>query len=158
MDRNVYWMSTQKDEINWKKTLPLPNVTMARYASLRQLQTLPTAHVALSASSKPGHGPGGSNMTSQVTITNDSATATVSFFLRADVRRGNAAGKPIAGDNEVLPVFWSSNDITLWPGESQTLTASYRRSALHGAVPVISVSGWNVPAADIPAPVAIGRR
>jgi exo-1,4-beta-D-glucosaminidase len=64
----------------------------------------------------------------------------------------------MAGDNEVLPVFWSSNDVTLWPGESQTLTASYRRSALHGAVPVISVSGWNVPAADIAAPIAIGRR
>jgi exo-1,4-beta-D-glucosaminidase len=158
VDRNVYWMSTQKDQINWKKTLPLPNVTMTRYASLRQLQTLPTAHVALSASSKPGHGPDGSNMTSQVTITNDSPTSTVSFFLRADVRRGNGAGKQMAGDNEVLPVFWSSNDVTLWPGESQTLTASYRRSALHGAVPVISVSGWNVPAADIAAPIAIGRR
>ncbi len=97
-------------------------------------------------------------MTSQVTITNDSPTSTVSFFLRADVRRGNGTGKPVAGDNEVLPVFWSSNDVTLWPGESETLTASYRRSALHGAVPVISVSGWNVPAADIAAPIAMGRQ
>jgi exo-1,4-beta-D-glucosaminidase len=97
-------------------------------------------------------------MTSQVTITNDSPTSTVSFFLRADVRRGTATGKPQPGDNEVLPVFWDTNDVTLWPGESQTLTASYRRSALHGAAPVISVSGWNVPTTDIAAPVAIGRR
>ncbi len=158
VDRNVYWMPTQKDEINWKKTLPLPNVTMTRYASLRQLQSLPAAHVSLSAASKPGHGPGGSNMTSEVTITNDSPTSTVSFFLRADVRRGNAAGTPMAGDNEVLPVFWDTNDVTLWPGESETLTASYRSSALHHAVPVISVSGWNVPTTDIAAPIALGRK
>ncbi|HTU28748.1 MAG TPA: hypothetical protein VMF07_05160, partial [Solirubrobacteraceae bacterium] len=157
VDRNVYWMSTQKDEVNWKKTIGLPQATMTRYASMRQLQTLPKADVTLSASSKPARGPDGSNMTSQVTITNDSPASTVSFFLRADVRRGSGTGKPMPGDNEVLPVFWSSNDITLWPGESQTLTASYRRAALHGAVPVISVSGWNVPAADIAAPIAIGR-
>jgi Exo-beta-D-glucosaminidase Ig-fold domain len=24
-------------------------------------------------------------------------------------------------ETQVLPVFWSDNDITLWPGESQTL-------------------------------------
>jgi exo-1,4-beta-D-glucosaminidase len=59
---------------------------------------------------------------------------------------------PAPGDNQVLPVFWSDNDITLWPGESQTLRATYRRSALHGASPVVSVFGWNVPAVDVPAP------
>ena len=75
----------------------------------------------------------------------------MAFFLRADVRRGNAAGVPDAGDNEVLPVYWSANDITLWPGESETLRAAYRRSALRGASPVVSVFGWNVPAIDVPA-------
>jgi exo-1,4-beta-D-glucosaminidase len=38
-------------------------------------------------------------------------------------------------------VDWNVNDITLWPGESQTLRASYRRSALRGASPVVSVFG-----------------
>jgi exo-1,4-beta-D-glucosaminidase len=76
----------------------------------------------------------------------------VAFFLRADVRRGAADGTPAAGDDEVLPVFWSENDITLWPGESQTLTAAYRMSALEGQAPVVSVSGWNVPRSDVAAP------
>jgi exo-1,4-beta-D-glucosaminidase len=75
----------------------------------------------------------------------------VAFFLRADVRRGNAAGRPARGDNEVLPVFWSADDTTLWPGESETLHASYRGSALHGAHPVVTVSGWNVAAQAVPA-------
>ncbi|HET7018042.1 MAG TPA: hypothetical protein VFI65_29255, partial [Streptosporangiaceae bacterium] len=48
------------------------------------------------------------------------------------------------GDNQVLPITWSDNDITLWPGESQTLTATYHASLLGTATPVVSVSGWNV--------------
>ncbi len=58
-------------------------------------------------------------------MTNPSSNPAVAFFLRADVRRGTAAGTALPGDNEVLPVTWSDNDVTLWPGESQTLTATY---------------------------------
>jgi exo-1,4-beta-D-glucosaminidase len=47
--------------------------------------------------------------------------------------------------------MWSDNDVTLWPGESETLHAVYSRSALDGASPVVSVSGWNVPVLDVPA-------
>ena len=156
VDRNVYWLSTQPDLVNWKKTIGLPQATMSQYASLSQLQSLPAAHVAVVAQTHAAPGPDGSNTVSDVTITNDSPTSTVSFFLRADVRQGTAAGTAKPGDDEVLPVYWSANDITLWPGESETLEAAYRRSALHGASPVISVSGWNVPAIDVPAPSAAG--
>jgi exo-1,4-beta-D-glucosaminidase len=38
-------------------------------------------------------------------------------------------------------------------GESQTLTVTYNSADLHGATPVISIYGWNVPKTDIPAPV-----
>jgi exo-1,4-beta-D-glucosaminidase len=83
-----------------------------------------------------------------VTITNTSPNKTVAFFIRADVRRGNAAGVPSSGDNEVRPTLWTDNDITLWPGESETLHASYRSADLRGSSPVVSVFGWNVPARD----------
>ena len=90
-------------------------------------------------------------MVTDVTITNPSSNPAVAFFLRADVRRGTAGGTAPPGDNQVLPITWSDNDITLWPGESQTLTASYRSSLLHGATPVVSVYGWNVPDATFAA-------
>jgi len=85
-----------------------------------------------------------------VTITNTSSTPTVAFFLRADVRRGNADGSEQTGDNQVLPIVWSGNDITLWPGESEKLTATYSASDLQGATPVVSLSGWNVSRFDVP--------
>jgi exo-1,4-beta-D-glucosaminidase len=79
-----------------------------------------------------------------VTIRNVSGSHTPAFFTRADVLRGTFAGQPLSGDNQVLPIQWNDNDITLWPGQSQTLTARYRSSELAGASPVVSLSGWNV--------------
>jgi exo-1,4-beta-D-glucosaminidase len=149
VDRNVYWLSTQQDKVNWGKTMGQPQATMDQYADLRQLQSLPAGHVSVTAHSHPA---GGGQMTTDVTITNTSPGHTVAFFLRADVRRGSSTGTPAAGDNEVLPILWNDNDVTLWPGESETLTATYDTSALAGASPVVSVSGWNVGQSDTAAP------
>ena len=57
------------------------------------------------------------------------------------------------GDDELQSSTWQDNDITLFPGESQTLTVSYHSADLQGATPVISLSGWNMPRIDIAAPV-----
>jgi exo-1,4-beta-D-glucosaminidase len=152
VDRNVYWLSTQADLVDWPATLGQPQATMSQFADLSALQSLPGTELSESASTHSQAGPNGADTVTDVTITNVSKTPTVGFFLRADIRRGSAAGVPTAGDNEVLPVFWSDNDVTLWPGESQTLTAAYRSSALEGQSPVVSVSGWNAPSVDVPAP------
>ncbi len=157
IDRNVYWLSTQQDLVDWHTTLeePEPHATMSQYADLRQLHELAPASIAVSAhtQSEPQPAdPAVSDTVTSVTITNTSHAPAVAFFLRADVRRGNTEGTPGAGDDQVLPTFWSDNDITLWPGESETLRASYRAAALDGQQPVVSVSGWNVAPIDVPAP------
>jgi hypothetical protein len=64
--------------------------------------------------------------------------------------QGTAAGTELAGDSELQSPIWNDNDIALWNGESQTLTATCSPADL--ATPVISVSGWNRPKIDIAAP------
>ncbi len=150
-DRNVYWLSTQPDVVNWTKTLGQPQGTQTTYANLTSLQTLPQSAVSVSAATTHQAGPGG-DLTTTVTITNTSSS-TVAFLLRADVRRGTAGGTELSGDNELQSSIWQGNDISLWPGESQTLTVTYSSADLQGNTPVISVSGWNVPKTDIAAPV-----
>ncbi|HEX3591887.1 MAG TPA: hypothetical protein VHV74_19875 [Pseudonocardiaceae bacterium] len=54
--------------------------------------------------------------------------------------------------------MWSDNDVTLWPGESQTLRVTYPAADLHGAAPVISVSGWNAGKIDVAAPATATAR
>jgi exo-1,4-beta-D-glucosaminidase len=152
IDRNVYWLSTTKDAVNWNKTLGQPQGTISTYANLTGLQTLPTSSVSATAATTLQAGPDGADLATTVTITNTSAS-TVAFFLRADVRRGTASGQELAGDNELQSSIWQGNDITLFPGESQTLTVTYDSADLQGATPVISVSGRNLPKIDIAAPV-----
>ena len=152
VDRNVYWQSTQGDEINWSKTNGDDNATMTQYANLQGLNSLPAGTVAASAlSTESQAGPDGSDTVSTVTLTDTSSSA-VSFFLRTDLRRGTSSGTELSGDNEVPSALWSDDDITLFPGESQTVAVTYKASDLQGAAPVISLSGYNVAKKDLALP------
>jgi exo-1,4-beta-D-glucosaminidase len=148
VDRNVYWLSTQQDVVNWKKSLDKPVGVISAYANLQSLQTLPSSSISATATTTQQAGPAGADLTTTVTITNTSS-ATVAFLLRADVRRGTAGGQELSGDNELQSSIWQDNDITLFPGESQTLTVTWNSADLQGATAVVSVSGWNVPKIDI---------
>ena len=148
IDRNVYWLSTQPDVVNWTKTLGQPQGTLSQYANLQSLQTLPQSSISATASTASQSGPDGADRATTVTITNTSSS-TVAFLLRADVRRATASGQELSGDNELQSSIWQGNDITLFPGESQTLTVTWDSADLQGATPVVSLSGWNVPKIDI---------
>jgi exo-1,4-beta-D-glucosaminidase len=147
-DRNVYWLSTQPDVVSWNKTLGQPQGTLSQYANLTGLQMLPASSVSATASTVNQAGPDGADRATTVTITNTSSS-TVAFLLRADVRRGTAGGQELPGDNELQSSLWQNNDLTLFPGESQTLTVTWNSADLQGATAVVSVSGWNVPKIDI---------
>ncbi|MBO0809940.1 MAG: beta-mannosidase, partial [Actinobacteria bacterium] len=43
IDRNVYWLSTQPDVVNWSKTLGQPQGVLSQYANLQSLQSLPAS-------------------------------------------------------------------------------------------------------------------
>ncbi len=139
VDRNVYWLSTQKDVVDWAKTLGNPQATLSQYSNLQALQNLPKSQVSAVASTRPS----GSGLVTTVTVTNTSKTPGAAFFLRADVRRGTPDGREAPGDNQLANATWDDNDITLWPGQSQTLTVTYQAADLRGAAPVISVDGYN---------------
>jgi len=147
-DRNVYWLSTQPDVVSWNKTLGQPQGSLSQYANLTGLQALPQSSVSATASTVNQAGPDGADRATTVIITNTSP-ATAAFLLRADVRRGTAGGQELSGDNELQSSLWRGNDITLFPGESQTLTVTWNSADLQGATAVVSVSGWNVPKIDI---------
>ncbi|GIH20367.1 glycoside hydrolase family 2 protein [Rugosimonospora africana] len=149
VDRNVYWQPTTPDVVNWNKTIGNPQATMKSYANLTALKNLPTAAIGASATTVSQPGPAGADRRTTVTITNNSSTPTVGFFLRADIRRGTASGGEASGDNELQSSIWDGNDITLWPGESQSVTVTWRSADLQGATPVVSVSGWNAPKVDV---------
>jgi exo-1,4-beta-D-glucosaminidase len=142
ISRNVYWLSTQPDELDWEHSnwylTPL-----TRYADFTPLQSLATATAEVRATLRHE---GGENIAS-VTLTVPPSSHAVALFQHVSIKRA-------AGGEPVLPILWSDNDVTLWPGESLTLTAHFPTSgdsATAGAErPVVEVSGWNVPTQSVP--------
>ncbi|HEX3815507.1 MAG TPA: beta-mannosidase [Mycobacteriales bacterium] len=139
VSRNVYWLSTKADKVDWDKThepgLYTPangfaTFTSEGYADLAGLQKLSKAKLSVHADTRRQ----GGDLVTTVQIRNVGTDRTPAVASRADI---------FGGAKEVLPIQWSDNDVTLWPGETQTITARYSAGDLHGA-PTVRISGYNV--------------
>src|SRR2546423_5925851 len=132
VSNNLYWYSTSPDvfgnKSNWYST------SVKTYANLTGLNSLATnSSVTASASRTVASG------TETVTITlNNTSASNIAFFLRPEVIAGS-------GGTEVLPIQYSDNFVSLFPGESKTITATYQTSDLGGKAPFLPVPGFNVP-------------
>lgn len=141
VSRNVYWLSTRPDTLDWARTDWYHTPTTA-YADLTGLGSM--ARVPVTATASTTAGPRGTSTTT-VTVHGPGTGTGKTPSLLTDVHLVDPEGRP------VLPVRWSDNQVSLWPGESATLTATYRTADLHGAVPRIRISGWNTPERTVPA-------
>jgi exo-1,4-beta-D-glucosaminidase len=127
---NFYWLSTKPETLDWAKTTwwMTPTASYADYTSIAQLP-----RVELTESSRTEVR--GENTITHVTLGNPSMN--LAFFVRLKVDKGPKG-------EEILPVVWEDNYISLLPGEKRELTATYRAKELGTAKPTVEVSGWNV--------------
>ncbi len=127
---NFYWLSTKNETIDWAKSnwYVTPTESYADYTALAQLPK-----VKLNVSSRTESKRNQSVM--RVTVENPSKS--VAFFVRLKVDKGK-------GGEEILPVVWQDNYVSLLPGEKREITAMYRIADLGGAKPEVEVQGWNV--------------
>lgn len=139
VSNNLYWYSTSPDTFghksNWYST------SVRTYADLTGLNSLASnSNLAATASKTSSNG----KDTVTITLTNNHASS-LAFFVRAEVTAGN-------GGLEVLPITYTDNYVTLWPGESITITAKYATADLGGQAPYLHIRGYNVPEFSIPVP------
>ena len=111
------------------------------FANLTGLASLPMNSSVTASSSRTV---AGTQQTVTITLHNGSTTD-VAFFVRPEVTAGN-------GGNEVVPVSYTDNYVTLWPGESTTVTATYDTADLGGQAPYLRLRGWNLPTTSMPVP------
>lgn len=137
VSRNVYWLSTKADVLDYAHTDWYHTPTTA-YADLKGLSAMAKATVTATAKTTTG---GDGTSTTTVTLTNTGTGRTPA--LLTDVHLVDTKDTP------VLPVHWSDNQVSLWPGESATLTVGYRTADLHGSAPRLRISGWNTPSATV---------
>ena len=132
IDNNFYWLSVQKDELDYKaKVKPWNYYTPSKqYADYTALKTLPATSLIYSFSQKEQH----TFVKFEVHLKNTGKY--IAFFVHsAIIDQGN--GKTI------LPVIWSDNYISLLPGETRTLTAKIKNYYLKDKNPILKIDTYN---------------
>jgi exo-1,4-beta-D-glucosaminidase len=127
---NFYWLSTKRETLDWSKSnwYTTPTASFADYTALAQLPK-----VKLNVSSR--NEVSGAESITHVTIENPGKA--LAFFVRLKVDKGK-------GGEEILPVIWQDNYISLLPGEKRELTATYQANSLGADKAEVEISGWNV--------------
>ncbi|KAE8395060.1 glycoside hydrolase superfamily [Aspergillus alliaceus] len=125
LSRNVYWLSPTVETFDWDNST-FVNTPVREYAPLTGLTDIRT--VSVSTSMKTYASQHGSTL-AEVTIENTSGVP--AFFLHLMVT--DAEGQ------ELTPVYWSDNYVTLFPKESLSLTVEFE-----GNNWVAVISGANV--------------
>ena len=127
---NFYWLSSKSETLDWSKSNWWMTPTLS-YADFTALGQLPKVKLNVEQHSERK----GEDEVTHVALENPSKS--LAFFVRLKVTKGK-------GGEEILPVLWQDNYISLLPGERRETTATYRASELGAASPQVEVKGWNV--------------
>jgi exo-1,4-beta-D-glucosaminidase len=129
---NFYWLSSKPETLNWDKSNWYTTPT-ASFADFTALSQLPKVRLKVTDRTERK----GEDSVTHVTLENPSKS--LAFFVRLKVDKGQDG-------EEILPVIWQDNYISLLPGEKRGVSATYRTAALGTTKPAVEVSGWNVAA------------
>jgi exo-1,4-beta-D-glucosaminidase len=132
VSRNFYWIPSRHDTMDHAKGIWI-NTPIARYADMGALRDLARAEVDVSVEF------GDQSEKSIVTLKNSGNS--LAFFVQA--RLGDDDG------NDILPVCWDDNYISLLPGEARELKVWVPGRALLDGNSRVYVDGINVPARQV---------
>lgn len=121
LSRNVYWLSSSLDKLDWDHSTWF-YTPVSSWSDLKSLKNLETASVSVSV---------GAAASGSSTVTLKNQASVTAFFVRLNLV--NADG------DDIVPVIWSDNYITLWPDETMELTVSHDSAGSAS----VEVSGWN---------------
>jgi exo-1,4-beta-D-glucosaminidase len=127
---NLYWLSTSGEELDWEKS-NWYTTPVKKYADFTALGQLPPAHVMMSVgamTTRTGR--------SELEVTLRNTGRTLAFFMRLQLTK--------ARHEEVLPVLWQDNYISLMPGEKRVVTVTWNPRDADHTVPNVVLSGSNV--------------
>jgi len=136
---NFYWLPAQLSSFDWDLDRTNEHAyysAVTSYEDLTALNQLP--HARVEASATIGHTDDGDTV--RVLLHNPSDH--LAFQVRLGIREEKR-------DDEILPVFWQDNYLSLLPNESRMVVARYSGHKLDGH-PQLDVDGWNVEHLVIP--------
>lgn len=129
---NFYWLSTKADVLDYEaETGAWQFYTPSKdYADFKLLRQLPQIKLDVQCRFDTQ----GNHTTATVDLKNGSSQ--IAFFNELSI-----CG--LKSHETVLPVFWEDNYISLLPGESRTVQATFGVEDLGDDQPVLKLNGWN---------------
>jgi exo-1,4-beta-D-glucosaminidase len=138
---NFYWLPLEPDDLDWDKSEWF-YTPVRRFADMTALRRMSPARLEVESRFAAPSADGGS-----VDVTLRNAGDQIAFFVELEVA-GAHSGQLAA------PILWDDNDVSLLPGETRRLRATFPAHALpEGEEPVLRCRGINV-ASPAAAPVA----
>jgi exo-1,4-beta-D-glucosaminidase len=128
---NFYWLSTKPDQIDFAERKDTVYTPQSAYADLTALNGLqPGKLVAVKRTAKAGK-----SETIHVSIHNSGKN--IAFLVHLRITQG-------ANGEDVVPIFWSDNYVSLLPGEQREIAATFDSATLNGKPAVVHLDGWNL--------------
>jgi exo-1,4-beta-D-glucosaminidase len=126
---NFYWVSSKPEKVRYDKSewYTTPTASFADFTALAQLPKV-RLEAKIETTRDGGRG--------STTVTLSNPSKSLAFFVRLKLDK-------TAGGEEILPVIWDDNYVSLMPGETREITAHYDAAALGSADPALEVSGYN---------------
>ena len=133
---NVYWQSQKDDDVGDPKNDGAFGLKPDSWADMTALNSMPKAALEVSATKSSAGSAGGET---RVTIRLHNPTQHVGFFEHAEITSAKD------GD-EILPIEYDNNYVTVFPGETVEIKATLPASA---AASWIKFEGYNTPQAAV---------
>jgi exo-1,4-beta-D-glucosaminidase len=131
---NTYWKSQKDDDVGPLKNDYYTSLNQEKWADMTALNTMPAASVEIKAQQKK------IGDESYVTIHLHNPTAHIAFFERVTISVEKEG-------NEILPIQYDDNYITIFPGETTEIQATvWKASEPHW----VKLEGYNTPAISVP--------
>jgi exo-1,4-beta-D-glucosaminidase len=130
LSNNFYWLSTKPDTFDATKSTFFDS-EITGWGDLTQLNSLekvkPEVHATIE--NKAG------KVIVRVAVRN--ASKSLAFMAHLAIAKGK-------GGDDVAPILWTDNYISLLPHEKRELTATFDARELDNKPPVLEIDGWNI--------------
>jgi len=131
---NTYWKSQKDDDLGEKTNDIYMTLKQEKWSDMTALNTMPAVNVEIEAQQKK------IGEESHVTIRLHNTSTHIAFFERATISTAKY------GD-EILPIEYDDNYITVFPGETVGIHGTVRKGAVARWV---KLDGYNTPAISVP--------
>ena len=140
VSHNFYWLSTKPDTFDATKSTFFDS-EITGWGDLTQLSSLEKVKPEVHATMERKDG----KVIVRVGLQN--ASKSLAFMTHLAIARGK-------GGEDVAPILWSDNYVSLLPHEKRELIATFDTGELDGKLPVLEVDGWNIVPGAVPLAVA----